>query len=35
MGINNEIRKQIMLTLGDHRLDNSLSFYVRPKEVLV
>ena len=26
------MRKQIMLTLGDHSLDNSLSFDVRPKE---
>jgi len=26
------MRKQIMLTLGDHNLDISLSFEVRPKE---
>ena len=32
MGINNEMRKQIMLTLADHSLDNNLSFDVRPKE---
>jgi hypothetical protein len=31
-GINNEMRKQIMLTLGDHILDKGLSLDVGPKE---
>jgi hypothetical protein len=31
MGLNDEIRKEIRLPRGDHKLENSLSFDLRPK----